>query len=123
MKKYQLPKEFAEKWVSALRSGEYNQATKLLKSDHQDAYCCLGVCAVINGFTDNKKLESNGGLSEIGHYVGDYEEDFQYELLDFGIPIQLIKGDLPNDLIHLNDTEGKTFPEIADWIEANVYFI
>ena len=32
MKKYKLPKEFAEKWLAALRSGDYVQGTQNLLS-------------------------------------------------------------------------------------------
>ncbi len=36
-----LPLEVKEKWLTALRSGEYEQTTQSLKNDGR--YCCLGV--------------------------------------------------------------------------------
>lgn len=37
-----MNKEIKEKWVAALRSGEYKQGTGCLH-DTNDSYCCLGV--------------------------------------------------------------------------------
>jgi len=37
-----MKKEYAEKWVNALRSGEYGQCKGKL-SDGNGSYCCLGV--------------------------------------------------------------------------------
>lgn len=40
-----MKKEIADKWVAALRSGEYKQTTKMLCKieDGVKSYCCLGV--------------------------------------------------------------------------------
>lgn len=51
MKYWKLPKEFTEKWLKALRSGEYEQGEGMLKDNipseidtHETyCYCCLGV--------------------------------------------------------------------------------
>ena len=55
MSKLRLPKAFAEKWLEALRSGEYNQGDTYLKINKipeggiKDTevcfHCCLGVAA------------------------------------------------------------------------------
>lgn len=36
-----MKKDAADKWVAALRSGEYDQGIGRLRS-HNDTYCCLG---------------------------------------------------------------------------------
>jgi hypothetical protein len=41
--------ELKAKWVAALRSGSYKQTHGQLVK--HDAYCCLGVWCVINGYT------------------------------------------------------------------------
>lgn len=51
MKTYQLPKEFAAKWVAALRSGEYKQCDGQLASPN--GYCCLGVACKAVGASDD----------------------------------------------------------------------
>lgn len=55
MPKIQLPKEFANLWLTALRSGNYLQGEGELAKDEFDddgsfcTYCCLGVAAIISG--------------------------------------------------------------------------
>jgi len=43
-----LPLPFLNKWVTALRSGEFKQGKSLLKTGN-DEYCCLGVLSHIQG--------------------------------------------------------------------------
>lgn len=117
MKIYQLPKEFAQKWIEALRSGEYVQGREKLYSSKHGSYCCLGVCCKLVGFEDFGEA----------HYI--QEGDFYYNLkrIPNGIPTELIgtvgNNDLIRNLVALNDDDKYTFPEIADWIEANIEFI
>jgi hypothetical protein len=86
------------KWVEALRSGKYSQCKKRLTDGV--GHCCLGVLADAAGL-------------QIGKEVGD------------DLPGGYIKFD---DLLgrdysmfpRMNDDEGKSFSEIADYIEANL---
>lgn len=111
MKKYQLPKEFATKWVEALRSGEYGQTREQL-TDFHDNYCCLGVLCKILNISDEVIQSYNTFCIAVG---------------DAWSPIRhLPKGlnyELHMELTYLNDREKLTFPEIANWIEKNVEFI
>lgn len=112
-KQYRLPKEFAEKWIDALRSGEYKQGEAELYTPKTGTFCCLGVCARIGG---NKPSDISG---------------FPYltyaRLLN--IPKELF-GNSTNKLVskltHMNDgamgERKHTFPEIASWLEENVEF-
>ncbi|HET8686478.1 MAG TPA: hypothetical protein VFM18_07415 [Methanosarcina sp.] len=45
-----MPKERFEKWVAALRSGEYSQCSGTLKSEGENtcSFCCLGVEQQVN---------------------------------------------------------------------------
>ena len=113
--KYQLPKEFAEKWVAALRSGEYEQGEGMLYDDFYGTYCCLGVAAKICDAPIDKIAKYS--LLEIGGWFDEY-----------GVPEALIGNNdtFIDSLTAMNDgfgTAKKSFPEIADWIEQNVEFI
>lgn len=78
------------KWVEALRSGQYEQTAEQLVCG--GAYCCLGVLCIVAGYD-----------------IGD--SDTSYRKLD---------GLLGNygPFIDLNDNQGKTFAEIADFIQT-----
>src|SRR5579872_462210 len=56
-----------EKWVSALKSGEFRQTTGSLcrTSSEENQYCCLGVLGSICGLPPDR-LRGHGHLSEIG---------------------------------------------------------
>lgn len=43
MKPQKLKHEVKEKWLKALRSGEYKQGRNTLYNPDTDQYCCLGV--------------------------------------------------------------------------------
>jgi hypothetical protein len=95
-----------EKWIEALRSGEYKQTTRYLRT--KDGYCCLGVLMDLYLKETGKEwvpthdkyvyLTSNMNCSPISDWadVEEFAEDV---------------------LIHMNDTEGRSFNEIADYIQ------
>lgn len=64
-KQFRLPKEFGEKWLTALRSGDYEQGetTLVIIDETECTYCCLGVAGKIAGF-DNETLEKYAMLEE-----------------------------------------------------------
>lgn len=106
MKKiYQLPKEFASKWVDALKSGNFKQTKDKLKDDC--GYCCLGVACVIEGNGDKiyGSLYPNKTILPIAGFYADFDEESLYLKVSA-----------------MNDT-GSTFSEIADWVKENVEFI
>lgn len=80
--------EHTQKWLDALRGGEYKQ-TRGFMWDGKDGYCCLAVGLQVLVSDDFDDLYQGFDLSrcEVG------------------------------DLIRMNDREKKTFPEIADAIE------
>jgi hypothetical protein len=94
------------RWVEALRSGEYTQERYSIGNKRRGCLCCLGVGAVVAKpsidlqstddavrllFGDAGWDESNGGYC-----------------------------DTVMSLVNMNDTEDKSFAEIADYIEANL---
>lgn len=151
MKNYKLPKEFAEKWIAALRSGEYEQGgANLLSYEKLDdttvdfnkkSYCCLGVACALTGVQESI-------YSRKSFVDEDSNIDVRY-MLEIGYPKELVgEKNLPYILSMLNDgVEGNelnfkmyfgelnlrkpytmneiyklNFSEIADFIEDNVEF-
>jgi hypothetical protein len=109
MKKYKLPKEFAEKWIAALRSGEYKQGHSMLARQlvGGTCYCCLGIACVVSGY-------------EYDAIVGSWWIEADRHPL---APKEITGDGGDNELVHnlhkMNDQYNSTFPEIAEWIEAN----
>lgn len=105
-----------DKWVTALRSGAYQQGRKALRTtaDGKDSYCCLGVlCDIVapEGWTA---------------YVIDSKDHWQHDdqgdvpsgrLLDY---IGLRSRRLMEKLVTMNDTDQASFETIAQWIETNL---
>ena len=108
---FELPKEFAEQWIKALRSGEYAQCDSVLYSGETDQYCCLGVaCRIVN--VDTVILNQ----VELPYMLGTHVPKALPEALHG-------HGHMLSEyLAGLND-DGATFEEIADWIEKHVKFV
>lgn len=109
-KKYpmeKLPEEFKKKWLESLRSGEYKQGTDIMYSKYSDGYCCLGVAGAICGASKEQM--------DRGYFDKDTDDDIPVEYPDL-----LLNADLRSTLICMNDTDQKSFSEIADWIEENL---
>lgn len=104
-----LPVEFKEKFLAALRSGDYKQGSLYLYNSETDCYCPIGVSTVICGvdkiFIDHVQFL----LHEI------------FNPTEAGVP-EILIGDVNSPLIKeitsMNDT-GYSFNEIADFIEKN----
>ncbi len=105
-------------WVAALRSGNYQQTTGMLRTEVEyTAFCCLGVACAIAELPTNRYGEWNvdpyhtGGV-EVGNYLGE-------TLLPAEIEKMLnLSGDYQNVLARMNDDYGNTFADIADYIET-----
>lgn len=102
--------EIKDKWVAALRSGEYVQGRGQLRTS-VDEFCCLGVLCSIYA------LENSDFTATHTDHNG-YEYDGEWLVLPTGV--QQWAG-LPDEqvvLIEMNDGNS-TFDEIADYIEEN----
>jgi hypothetical protein len=98
------------KWTKALCSKRYKQTSGRLCDS--DGFCCLGVLCVVSRKAKqlDKSFDFNGKM--VTH---DLDDDESAIYKQFGLtPRQHEK------LVTMNDTEGKTFPEIAAWIEKNI---
>lgn len=101
--------ELKDLWTTALRSGNFDQYWGQLYSPNA-GYCCLGVLAHVAGWG-----VSNNGL---GVVIGG-------ESMAYGPFETMFGSDTASKLYNMNDTNfvkgtNKTFPEIADFIDANI---
>lgn len=97
--------DLKRKWIKALRSGKYEQGRERLRSPH--GFCCLGVlCDIVDPSKwSERKLQ---GFSYLGRIATLPPELFSAQDLTAS-----------SQLIVMNDS-GKSFAEIADYIEANI---
>lgn len=102
--------ELREKWVAALRSGEYKQGKGLLR--HADEYCCLGVLCAVAG------LEYVQAQDErvVGYFLADWGRKYTTALPSVLFPA--LGWARISSLVTMNDAQNKTFSEIADYIEG-----
>lgn len=98
-----MKKTIKTKWLAALRSGKFAQCDgSLRKEDYlgsgRDAYCCLGVlhfCATGKNPRLDKGLLSKNVCSAVG----------------------VRRGGVTEKLVEMNDGQGKSFKQIANWVE------
>jgi len=109
--------QIKQKWVDALRSGEYQQTQERLRKE--DGFCCLGVLCDLYGKENN--VEWN--LANNGH-------NYEFQDKESHLPSSVIEWSGVEDhnpyiiggigtLSGLND-KGFIFNEIADLIEEHL---
>ncbi len=102
--------EIKKQWVAALRSGKYEQGRMRLKRDGR--FCCLGVlCEILP-----TALSKPADCLMRGRVYDEQTTELSFQLLrEVGLehPDQAL-------LMGFNDTEVKSFAEIADYIEENL---
>jgi hypothetical protein len=109
-------------WVTELKSGKWIQGTDYLeqiaygedKSNDKTVYCCLGV---LNNIAP---LKSND-LHNLRYISNDPDLIAKSDpKLDYYWGFLFVSETSQEELVILNDTEEKSFKEIADYIEKNV---
>jgi len=123
-----------EKWVSALRSGQYGQTTRILKTINGDkaSFCCLGVLCnlFIEENPDYAWNDSYGQRDDSKTYSSFVKKSEGGSLADASLPVQVCEwaGIATNnpvighglDAIQANDEVRLSFIDIADIIEDKV---
>lgn len=110
------PEQFRADWITALRSGKYQQTKHVLQDN--EGYCCLGVaCALydchVESLESRKAVYSFQGITK-NCYAIDGEKEFpSLKVVD---AIGLTHDNLTT-LAIMNDA-GKSFEEIADRLES-----
>lgn len=109
----ELKKVTVEEWTTALRSGKYKQAKHVLKCDA--GFCCLGVLADLAGgdWQPDTGLQTSypGAQKFLGPNKISYYATIDRKMLPIDVNPMVLAG--MND-----DDDGKSFNEIADYIEA-----
>jgi hypothetical protein len=117
-------------WMARLRSGEFEQGKRALQKNGK--FCCLGVLSEIAadaGVAERCSFNSVNGDGDpvVSVRYNDYTGTLSSEIGRwsglYGLEVPDEAGDPVNVetmLMHMNDHLGKTFPEIADWVEENL---
>jgi hypothetical protein len=105
--------ELKEKWIKALRSGEYTQGRGALRSTTKNGtcYCCLGVLADI---VDHDAWRDDQPWNGKTLSIWKNEQDATLEKSCEEVGLSMSEQNL---LMHLNDSRSYTFDEIGDFIE------
>jgi hypothetical protein len=95
--------ELKDKWIEALRSGEYEQGRYCLYRD--GSYCCLGVLKAVANYDDPT-----------------YPKNDFLEILDENgrKNCVFLSSEIQWNLSNYNDTERRSFNQIANYIEDNI---
>lgn len=133
--------EVLDEVVKRLRSGKYKQGRSALrlKGPEVDTFCCLGVMceiAVEEGVAERSPFDPDDRSYFYGGIDGGSNIYLPEEVVDWaGIVSDIEKevslgeywyeqrgsfGEGKFDSLAVMNDDGKTFPEIADWMEANV---
>lgn len=109
-----MDRELRDKWVAALRSGEYKQGLNQLRGkdeDGTDTFCCLGVlCDVV---------DPNGWHGWDGYWAL-WSREGDEAPFAVNVPEDILAASAGSRLIDLNDRERLGFKGIADYIEATL---
>lgn len=113
--------EIKQKWVAALRSGNYNQGVNTLRKGNN--FCCLGVlCDVVDpkGWKESQLFKTS---KKYGYGINEVTSTLPYEIMQFaGLTDRnptLTFDDKDLMVSQLND-KGITFEEIANLIEEQL---
>lgn len=118
--------EVKAKWVAALRSGKYQQASGTLNDEGR--FCCLGVLCEISGlgawgehngdglipYETSKDKETDLAPHSVCDWAG-FQEGSNPQLR---VPTVVIEEE--REGLHEHNDAGKTFAEIADAIEEQL---
>lgn len=111
-----LDPEFKAKWLAALRSGNYKQASGSLVRLHSDPqtaeFCCLGVaCDIVDPTAWSDAYNGDSRESLVRDWC-----DLSYDTTD-SFPFI---DPAASDFLATRNDSGATFEQIANWIEENL---
>lgn len=121
-----MPKKMRDKWVKALRSGEYGQCKETL-TDGKGSFCCLGVLQhVVSGGScevygpeDKYTAGQYRGLPSSEWYASVGMEGSSESDVEETLTMMNDGGVKWNGKKHV-EKRSKSFSKIADFIEKNV---
>lgn len=126
-----MKRELFDRWIAALKSGEYEQGCMYLCKNHptteKKRYCCLGILLELDGVL-SKEPEMNGT-----YYVIDEKnptihncasiptfkcQEYGMDALGHPLDISNVTSNVTESLSRLND-KGTPFKDIASFLEKN----
>ena len=112
-----MKKEWKEKWLKALRSGEYEQGTGCLRNKYNfvNEYCCLGVIGDL-AVKEGLAIWTDTGWIKPKHSPKRADELLPKHFAESKFGISIVQQ---AKLARRND-RGDTFEEIANYIEENL---
>ena len=119
-----------EKWVNALRSGEYKQDISRLRSNDGNSFCCLGVLCDLYAKEHNEDWQENENVSDDEFFIKDKfhfdgeseylpESVVKWAELDGNCPNVFVSSSSEMSLAEINDN-GWSFVEISLEIEKQL---
>ena len=99
------------KWVAALRSGEYKQGRRQLRTKN-NRFCCLGVLCNIHA-QEHPRIAAEQKSPTL--YMG-VCGTLPAEVVEWAVMPAYIEG----QLVDMNDLSKMNFKQIADWVEKNL---
>lgn len=118
-----LPAEIKQKWLDALRSGEYEQAQNVL-FDGKNGYCCLGILEKCVAGDVSRRLDgAPDTMPSTDFWVGLLKPDLSKK--HFSTPHEAyVLAEMNDGAVGWEDDDEleqpHSFNEIADWIELKV---
>ena len=119
-------------WLEALRSGSYQQGTGVLR-DAENSFCCLGVLCDLYVKEHPERswearldaLDFEDDIELTTTYALDCETDLLPERVKLWAELEddnpaVKDGSVLTRLTVLNDEAGRSFPALADLIEAQL---
>jgi hypothetical protein len=117
-----MDKELKQKWIDALRSGEYQQGKKRLCTE-DGRYCCLGVLQMVADGVTEPYTQESGGVLPSQEWTNAHPVEF-YNNVGNPSRFPAFRIELDErynvDVWELNDVYEFTFSQIADLIEKQV---
>lgn len=122
-----------EKWVAALRSGEYQQGNNSLRSNQ--GFCCLGVLCDLYAKEHSQDWEYVNAYSEQNTKAKDswsFQEETQFlpekvmnwaQLEDNNPEVEILDKDgnlIQHEILSMMNDDGVSFSIIADVIEEGL---
>lgn len=115
-----LDPEFKAKWLAELRSGKHKQGRNTMYDTATDGLCCLAVAGLVCGLSKDEMAGVDIITQRLRNDVPEKKLALSKKAADLHYPEMLAAMDsVGKDLAEMND-DGKSFSEIADWIETNL---
>ena len=111
-----MNEQVKQKWLSSLRSGDYQQTQLKLHTD--DGFCCLGVLCDLYGKEHNVEWDLVEDEDHSYYMFQDYPSFLPLPVVEWAGVESHYPGIPGTSLVTLNDN-GSTFNEIADLIEKH----